>query len=206
MNSEDRRCTSGVGFLSDIKPKRIEDAPIILPSPPRMRKSKTTITISTDGSTVGRVIKSEGLSQVGAWAYKYHIGEKEHCGVELKTTTNRMELRAVIEALKSSPLGSSVFICTDTRYVVNAIHWKLKPRSYWEYLRLARMSATGQAETCYLYSCCTLMNVNSGLFSMNLYYSESKYRERQHCNQYVTLFFNRLLVSTVFCCLEYSSI
>lgn len=58
----------------------------------------------------------------GGWAAIIRHGEsvREICGSEPKTTNNRMELRAVIEALKTLNDPSIVIVRTDSR---NTISW-----------------------------------------------------------------------------------
>lgn len=62
----------------------------------------------------------------GAWAYVVLAGERVECsGGETLTTNNRMELLAVIEALRyvveSGMEGRAVTIRTDSQYVRNGI-------------------------------------------------------------------------------------
>ncbi len=57
--------------------------------------------------------------QPGGWACVFEDGEA-YSGAEAKTTNNRMEMMAVIEALKHTPKGSQVAIYSDSAYVVNA--------------------------------------------------------------------------------------
>ncbi|MFY0680323.1 MAG: RNA-directed DNA polymerase [Thalassovita sp.] len=121
MNQRDRRRTGGVGLLEDIKPKLLHEAPFTLDPPRSFRKSNSTVQISTDGSTGGKANKETGLSPVGAWAYIFHETGVEKSGSDFGTTNNRMELRAVIEAIKSVPVGSSAIIRSDSKYVCNAI-------------------------------------------------------------------------------------
>lgn len=45
-------------------------------------------------------------------------------GAYMLTTNNRMELIAIIEALKQIPVHSRVVVTTDSQYVVNAIQKK----------------------------------------------------------------------------------
>ncbi len=47
--------------------------------------------------------------------------EQELFGGESQTTNNRMELQAVIEALRSLPAGASVAVHTDSQYVQKGI-------------------------------------------------------------------------------------
>ena len=59
----------------------------------------------------------------GGWAaiLVYGSAEREICGGEADTTNNRMELKAVINALKMLKEPCSVRITTDSRYVVDGI-------------------------------------------------------------------------------------
>lgn len=57
-------------------------------------------------------------------------GDREVAGGEKHTTNNRMELRAVIEALRSIPGDSLVHVTTDSTYVKNGYtlwmpRWKM---------------------------------------------------------------------------------
>ncbi len=59
----------------------------------------------------------------GGWAYllRYGAHEKLASGHEAETTNNRMELRAVIEALKSLTRPCAVAVYTDSQYVRKGI-------------------------------------------------------------------------------------
>jgi len=79
------------------------------------------LTIYTDGGCIGNPGK-------GAWAFLIDDGAVRHEGTggEKLTTNNKMELRAVIEALSTisrepSWSGRSVKIFTDSQYVRNGI-------------------------------------------------------------------------------------
>ncbi len=74
------------------------------------------IEIYTDGACKG----NPGPGGWGAWLI---AGEhqKELCGGELNTTNNRMELRAVIEALNALKRPSEVVLHTDSQYVQKGI-------------------------------------------------------------------------------------
>ncbi len=74
------------------------------------------IEIYTDGACKG----NPGVGGWGAWLV---AGEhqKELCGGELNTTNNRMELRAVIEALNALKRPSDVVVHTDSKYVQQGI-------------------------------------------------------------------------------------
>jgi ribonuclease HI len=83
-----------------------------------MTKTNSSIVeIYTDGSCLG----NPGF---GGWAaillYKEH--RKEISGNELNTTNNRMEMRAVIEALKTlKKPNEEILIYTDSKYVMDGI-------------------------------------------------------------------------------------
>ncbi len=74
------------------------------------------ITIYTDGACLGTPGK-------GGWAavllYKNH--SKEIFGNQAHTTNNRMELTAVIEALKTVKKSSNIVVYTDSTYVKDGI-------------------------------------------------------------------------------------
>ncbi|MDD3928814.1 MAG: ribonuclease HI, partial [Sphaerochaeta sp.] len=79
----------------------------------------TQIEIYTDGGCIGNPGK-------GGWAYVLKADgtfEKEASGSDPATTNNRMELTAVIEALKAcQTLGAKrIVINTDSQYVKNGI-------------------------------------------------------------------------------------
>ena len=74
------------------------------------------IEIYTDGACLGNPGR-------GGWGaillYKGH--RKEISGKERESTNNRMEMRAVIEALKTLKKTSEVTIYTDSKYVLDGI-------------------------------------------------------------------------------------
>lgn len=72
--------------------------------------------ISTDGACR----KNPGP---GGWAAVIEKGneKKEIQGRERNTTNNRMELRAIIEALRRLPNGSNVLLRSDSRYAINVV-------------------------------------------------------------------------------------
>ncbi len=57
--------------------------------------------------------------QPGGWACVFVDGP-EYSGFDPKTTNNRMEMTAAIEALRHTEVGSSVTILSDSAYVINA--------------------------------------------------------------------------------------
>ena len=77
---------------------------------------KPAVTLYTDGACKG----NPGPGGWGAWLV---AGEhqKELCGGELNTTNNRMELRAVIEALNALKRPSEIVLHTDSQYVQKGI-------------------------------------------------------------------------------------
>ena len=84
------------------------------------------ITIYTDGACSGN-------PGPGGWGVllRWNGHEKELCGGEEETTNNRMEMMAVIEALKALKKASQVELYTDSKYVMQGITewlegWKAK--------------------------------------------------------------------------------
>lgn len=76
------------------------------------------IIVHTDG---GCDSKRDG---VGAWAYviEFADGRTVECtGTAVGTTNNRMEMQAVIEALKVLPFGEPIEVVSDSEYVVLGI-------------------------------------------------------------------------------------
>jgi ribonuclease HI len=74
------------------------------------------VEIFTDGSCLG----NPGPGGYGA-ILKYGTREKEISGYSPRTTNNRMELMAVIEALKLLKRASRVRVSTDSNYVFMGI-------------------------------------------------------------------------------------
>ena len=74
------------------------------------------VEIYTDGACSGN-------PGIGGWGcvLRYRENEKELSGGELQTTNNRMELTAVIEALKALKTCCNVTLYTDSKYVMNGI-------------------------------------------------------------------------------------
>ena len=85
------------------------------------------VTISTDGACSG----NPGPGGWGA-VLKYGAHEKELSGGAAETTNNRMELTAVIEALKLLKEPCAVELYSDSKYVIDALEkrwvygWKEK--------------------------------------------------------------------------------
>lgn len=77
-----------------------------------MKKEEPQVDIWTDGACKG----NPGL---GGWGALLRQGrhEKELCGGQVDTTNNRMELLAVIEALKALKRRCVVVVHTDSQYV-----------------------------------------------------------------------------------------
>ena len=81
----------------------------------RGEKLKKKVTIFTDGACSG----NPGPGGYAA-ILKYKEQEKEICGALKETTNNRMELTAVIMALKTLKEPCEVEIFSDSKYVVDA--------------------------------------------------------------------------------------
>jgi len=84
------------------------------------------VEIFTDGAC-------KGNPGPGGWGavLRYNGTEKHLFGGELETTNNRMELSAVINALKELKRSCEICITTDSKYVKNGItqwidNWKRK--------------------------------------------------------------------------------
>lgn len=84
-----------------------------------LRKDKVPFLVYTDGSC----LKNPG--GIGGWAavIVYKGEAKELSGGAENSTNNRMELTAAIEALKTLPDGSDVFLFTDSQYLKRGISW-----------------------------------------------------------------------------------
>jgi ribonuclease HI len=78
--------------------------------------SAPRVDIFTDGACSGN-------PGPGGWAAILRSGdhEKEISGGERATTNNRMELMAVIKALEALKKPSTVFVHTDSRYVMDGL-------------------------------------------------------------------------------------
>ncbi|MBR2921891.1 MAG: ribonuclease HI [Alphaproteobacteria bacterium] len=83
------------------------------------------VEIYTDGACSGN-------PGAGGWGALLRYGniEKELSGGEVNTTNNRMELTAVIEALKALKKPCNIVLYTDSRYVMDGVNewlpnWKL---------------------------------------------------------------------------------
>ena len=83
------------------------------------------VEIYTDGACSGN-------PGAGGWGaiLRYGSVEKELSGGESDTTNNRMELTAVIEALKALKKSCNIVLYTDSRYVMDGViewmpNWKV---------------------------------------------------------------------------------
>ena len=80
------------------------------------KKQMKQIEIFTDGACSGN-------PGAGGWGVLFRYGdrEKELSGGAEQTTNNRMELTAVIMALKQLKEPCAVTLCTDSRYVMDGV-------------------------------------------------------------------------------------
>ena len=93
---------------------------------------ETPIVIYTDGACLGN-------PGPGGWgAVIFENGEKKQLhGAEENTTNNRMEITAVLEALRAIPRNIEVRIFSDSTYVINTMtkNWKrTKNQDLWPLL------------------------------------------------------------------------
>ena len=89
-------------------------------------QQESIVIIHTDGAC-------KGNPGIGAWAaiLEYNGHKKEISGVELDTTNNRMELKAVIQAFKTLNKTCQINLYTDSQYVQKGMSewikaWKAK--------------------------------------------------------------------------------
>ena len=87
-------------------------------------EKNNNVKIYTDGACKG----NPGIGGWGVFIQKENDQSDLH-GFDLKTTNNRMELKAVIEGLKTINSKTNVTIITDSQYVKNGIsqwifNWK----------------------------------------------------------------------------------
>lgn len=82
------------------------------------------IKIYTDGACRANGTKNA----LGGWAYAIIYNDElrlEEWGNEKETTNNRMEMMAVVEALKNfTDLDEEIVICTDSAYIHNCMKQK----------------------------------------------------------------------------------
>ncbi len=81
-----------------------------------IRKARNTVEIFADGACSG----NPGPGGYGA-ILKYGKEIKEISGCETVTTNNRMEMKAVIEALRLLKKPSKIKVVTDSKYVVKGM-------------------------------------------------------------------------------------
>ncbi len=114
-----RRRAAGVGLLSDITPRSLDDLPFRLGTKTKRKVGKAYREISTDGSVFSPPGKANLAKGLGAWGFIVHDTGEEVSGTEQNTTNNRMELLAVIEALKYCGTDNPIRVRTDSQYVSN---------------------------------------------------------------------------------------
>lgn len=116
-----KRRTGGVCLLEDIEPKSLDALPFRLGTAKRYRQTKDMIVISTDGSVIGAGPRAGRDKGPGGWGAVFHNDGQEISGHAHQVTNNQMELMAVIEAVKRTPVRCRVKIRTDSQYVYRAV-------------------------------------------------------------------------------------
>ena len=112
-----KRRMGGVGLLTDVERKSFEEVPFRIDQGGRLQTTKKTITISTDGALCAGNQQRKRERRPGGWAFVVHGTDEAQGGYDRATTNNRMELQAVIEALRHTADGASVIIRTDSQYI-----------------------------------------------------------------------------------------
>ena len=137
-----KRRAMGVCLLTDIEMKKLEELPFRINKHPNYhQKSKNMIIVSTDGSVIN--LGGEDKSEIGpgGWAVVFHGDQSNISGSIENVTNNQMELKAVIEALKSTKKNARIKIRTDSHYVYKPIEKQTVIRSnhrlWHEYIDLA---------------------------------------------------------------------
>jgi RNA-directed DNA polymerase len=138
-----RRRLGGVCLISDIPPKSLDDVPFSLETGKRFIRSSNTVTISTDGSIISLGRRKGKEQGPGGWAFVVHDTGEEAGGWVSSSTNNRMELQAVIEAIRYVGLKNSIIIRTDSQYVSDAINGrtiiKTNPDLWREYEEVCKL-------------------------------------------------------------------
>ena len=117
-----RRRMGGVGLLTDIERRALDDVPFRLGPVGLFRASKAATTISTDGALYAGRRQRRKERHPGGWAFIIHETNEEFGGYARSTTNNRMELQAVIEALRHTAASASVILRTDSQYVHDVVN------------------------------------------------------------------------------------
>lgn len=117
MSWRERRRTGGVCLLQDIRLKSFDEVPFVLKKPKRIYASQQTTVISTDGSVITKGKSRNRDKGAGGWAFIDHMTDHEMSGCTAQTTIGRMEVTAVIEALRYAPKEFPIIIRTDSQYV-----------------------------------------------------------------------------------------
>ena len=91
-----------------------------MPEAPRQRRrtENPSSGVFTDGSCLGN-------PGPGGWAYAWVVNDEivaEGSGSEARTTNNRMELRALIEAFRRLPADAEVAVYSDSKLCVDTLN------------------------------------------------------------------------------------
>lgn len=116
-----KRRAMGVALIQDSPKKSLNDLPFKIKKPETLRQRKNLTVVSTDGSSIPTIHHYES-KLCGGWAAIFHEGEVAFCGREPNATNNRMELLAVVEALRHTPKSAATIIRTDSEYVSETVN------------------------------------------------------------------------------------
>lgn len=139
-----------------------------------------TVEIFTDGACSG----NPGPGGYGA-VLRYNGHEKEISGGDKTTTNNRMELTAVIEALKLLKEPCNVMLYSDSQYVCNAFNqgwvekWKEK-----NWMRTKKEPVKNPDLWKELYSLCQIHNVTYNWVKGHAGHPENERCDRLAVNYY----------------------
>lgn len=132
MNWRERRRTGGVCLLTDIEAKSLDELPFRISVKRRFSETAQMQTVSTDGSVITSGRRRSRDKGPGGWAYINHETGKSRGGFVTETTNNRMELLAVIEAVKSlDPKKPICILSQETQPITGSARRILSSKRGW---------------------------------------------------------------------------